>query len=300
MSSTSDSVRISALPTAPSARHKAPVQHLPEEGATCQHSLSHWCLWFHVRRACLPTANKAGGLRVLWCAQMSDKHASDAARTAVIPHTARLFGVGRHALLTRSILVAHLELELQSTTLHVDMSRSDVCAEWCNRNSGTKQCLSCLSLCATKETLINTLCYMTSSVFDCAGTLPSSWSASNSLPHLRTLNLTDNLLNGTLPAQWGSQAQAFPSLEVLDVALNYLNGTLPSTWCGAGFPVSNLPNSHVFTCLTTCQPLWCLPMWLSGLLLGTLASVVSLARSSTLQIVTFGSMLSSFHQLIGH
>ena len=137
---------------------------------------------------------------------------------------------------------------------------------------------------------------LTSSVFDCAGTLPSSWSASNSLPHLRTLNLTDNLLNGTLPAQWGSQAQAFPSLEVLDVALNNLNGTLPSTWCGAGFPVSNLPHSHVFTC----QPSWCLPMWPLGLLLGTLAAVFFLARSSTLWLVTIGSMLSSFRQLIGH
>ena len=49
----------------------------------------------------------------------------------------------------------------------------------------------------------------------------------------------DNLLNGSLPGAWGSQAQAFPSLAVLNVALNNLTGSLPSTWCGQGFPVSN-------------------------------------------------------------
>ena len=69
--------------------------------------------------------------------------------------------------------------------------------------------------------------------------MPSTWSTSNSLPQLRTLSLTDNDLNGTLPASWGSQAQAFPSLTVLDVGLNNLTGALPSTWCGSGFPVSN-------------------------------------------------------------
>jgi len=83
------------------------------------------------------------------------------------------------------------------------------------------------------------------SCFCCTGTLPTYWSISNSLPQLRTLGLTDNLLNGSLPGAWGSQAQAFPSLEVLNVALNNLTGSLPSTWCGQGFPVSNPCNPTV-------------------------------------------------------
>lgn len=105
--------------------------------------------------------------------------------------------------------------------------------------------VSCLHCLVGIQHQLAYLCMMTFTIvsikFHCAGTLPSSWSGSNSFPELRALGLSNNSLKGPLPASWGSQAQAFPSLEVLEVSYNALNGTLPAGWCGSGFPVSFVP-----------------------------------------------------------
>lgn len=102
-------------------------------------------------------------------------------------------------------------------------------------NNSLKGSLS--NLCGSQRSLLMLLAAWLKQLPVLVGTLPSSWSGSNSFPELRTLGLSSNSLKGSLPGSWGSQAQAFPSLEVLEVSYNTLNGTLPASWCGSGFPV---------------------------------------------------------------
>lgn len=61
------------------------------------------------------------------------------------------------------------------------------------------------------------------------------WGKAGAFPLLRTLWLTHNLINSTLPVSWGL-AGAFPKLRSLRFDRNQLSGTLPDQWGqNAGF-----------------------------------------------------------------
>ena len=51
--------------------------------------------------------------------------------------------------------------------------------------------------------------------------------------------MTNNTLTGTLPSQWGTDADVFAELQWLDVSNNSLSGYLPNGW-GPGFQVYSL------------------------------------------------------------
>lgn len=57
--------------------------------------------------------------------------------------------------------------------------------------------------------------------------MPSSW-ADNA--QLRSINLSNNTLTGTLPAEWSRLSQ----LQALNASANLLTGALPSSWRGTG------------------------------------------------------------------
>ena len=73
-----------------------------------------------------------------------------------------------------------------------------------------------------------------------AGNLPAAWGTMGAFESLKELNLNNNSLSGTLPAQWGdtSNGAVLVSLQSLDVSTNSLSGALPATW-GSGFAVSH-------------------------------------------------------------
>ena len=61
------------------------------------------------------------------------------------------------------------------------------------------------------------------------GPLPSGWHTLN-LGNLTSLNIRDNVLNGTLPDQWGTEVGNPPPMQELLLSNNRLTGSLPSSW----------------------------------------------------------------------
>ncbi|GAB4815703.1 hypothetical protein N2152v2_002749 [Parachlorella kessleri] len=64
----------------------------------------------------------------------------------------------------------------------------------------------------------------------------SAAASGNPFPSLKTLDLSENCFNGSLPAKWGAQ-YAFSMLQTLDLRYNRFTGLLPDSWGnGKAFP----------------------------------------------------------------
>ncbi|BDA50369.1 probable leucine-rich repeat receptor-like protein kinase PEPR2 [Coccomyxa sp. Obi] len=71
------------------------------------------------------------------------------------------------------------------------------------------------------------------------GSLPAQWAAQ--LPALQHINISSNLLTGTLPPQW-----SFLNLTVINLDRNNLAGSIPSAW-GASGALSSLTALHLYS-----------------------------------------------------
>ncbi len=60
------------------------------------------------------------------------------------------------------------------------------------------------------------------------GTLPPAFLNGFNSSHAKGINLSANMLTGTLPPDWGANYSTV--LERLDLSRNYFNGTIPSSW----------------------------------------------------------------------
>lgn len=66
------------------------------------------------------------------------------------------------------------------------------------------------------------------------GGLPAAWAGAESFSVLRELTLSENLLGGTLPMEWGLGPDAMPALRAVNLSLTGLTGTLPEQWGAYG------------------------------------------------------------------
>ena len=70
------------------------------------------------------------------------------------------------------------------------------------------------------------------------GNIPDDWAKGNSFTRLKSLNLANNELTGTLPNF--NRRGAWRALETLDMSANKFYGGLPTNWLGKYRPLKNI------------------------------------------------------------
>ncbi|KAK9789943.1 hypothetical protein WJX73_007087 [Symbiochloris irregularis] len=73
------------------------------------------------------------------------------------------------------------------------------------------------------------------------GRLPSQWGRSGGVPSLRQLDLSGNVMTGTLPESWGRQL----NLSTLTLNDNFFSGTLPPAWGDMGLEDLSLSGNYL-------------------------------------------------------